>query len=285
MLAVVPRREPADPVGSAPRDPGIPTPGIGWTDDRAQPSCGHCGLPAMRVPPRLLAVLLFLVLGLLALVLAGLLDWIVGVLFLTMEFVGGFIREVFRRRDRRQPPSRHRHASVSRTHAVRHRRESARFGCRPRRSRAADLASSTCPEPRLKLLVPVSGDEPDLLAFALEECRSRQAEMILLFLRPMAVTPMGPNPLPGLPEDDEARSLFDRVEREAARFGVPIRTIYEATSDRPTTIGGVARACQADVVVVGKFRGSRIDWLLARDPNPCILRMLPERASLVIRAS
>ena len=71
-------------------------------------------------------------------------------------------------------------------------------------------------------MLPLSGDQPDLVAFALEECRIRQAEMLVLFLRPIAVIPMGPNPFPGLSEDDEAKATFDRVGSEADRVGVPI---------------------------------------------------------------
>ena len=69
----------------------------------------------MRVPPRLVAVLGFVAVGMLALVVAGLLDWIVGVLFLTMEFLGEVLRNVFRhRRGRRHLPARSRPASVAR---------------------------------------------------------------------------------------------------------------------------------------------------------------------------
>jgi hypothetical protein len=240
----------------------------------------------MRLPRRLLAVLIFVVLGLLALVVAGLLDWIVGVLFLAMEFLGGFIREVFRRRrHRRHLPSRDRPVWVAPRQAIRDRPGPARRGGRPRRRRASGRAPATRAEPGPKLLVPVTADDPALLEFALAECVSRRAELIVLFLRPLAVTPMGPNPLPGLAEDDEARSLFERVEREAGRVAVPMRAIYETTIDRPATIGVVARDCRADVVVVGKPRGGRISGLLARDPTPSILRLLPERASLMIHAS
>ncbi len=226
----------------------------------------------------------------LALVVAGLLDWIVGVLFLSMEFLGEVLRSVFRRRrDRRHAPGRSRHVPVASLHSARHHRRSTRRVGRPRRRqdgrREEEPAPSTPPEARPKILVPVSGDEPDLLDFALEECRGRQAEMILLFTRAMAVMPMGPNPLPGLSEDDEARATFERVGRAADQIGVPMRTIYEATGDRPATIGEVARACGADVVVVGSSRRGRLSRLLARDLTPAILRLLPERASLLIRAS
>ena len=241
----------------------------------------------MRVPPRLLAVLLFVGVGMLALVVAGLLDWIVGVLFLSMEFLGEFVRAVFRRRRaRRHPPSRPRHPSVAAAHAVEGHRRTPRRKDRPRRRRAGHPEGEPAPAgPRPKVLVPVAGDEPELIAFALEECRLRGAELLVLFLRPMAVMPMGPNPMPGLSEDEEARATFDRVGAEADRLGIPLRTLYATTADRPATIGEVAREEQPDVVVVGSARRNPIARLLSRDLTSSLLGLLPGRASLVIRPS
>ncbi len=244
----------------------------------------------MRVPPRFVVVVLFVTVGMLALVVAGLLDWIVGVLFLSMEFLGEVLRSVFRRRRaRRHPPTRPRRASVVHPDPVEHHRGAPRRKGRPRRRRSdrpeGEPASAPAPAPALRVLVPVTRDEPGLLDFALEECRIRRAEMILLFLRPMAVTPMGPIPLPGLSEDDEARATFARVGSEADRVGVPLRTIYAATGDRPAAIGEFAGTCQVDVVVVGSPRRGRIARYLTRDSTPSILALLPERASLMIHAS
>jgi nucleotide-binding universal stress UspA family protein len=244
----------------------------------------------MRVPSRLIAVVSFVVVGMLALVLAGMLDWIVGVLFLSMEFLGQFVRSVFRRRrHRRHQPSRPRHASP-----ILHPRGENHRGCvrrrgRPRRRHAGHLddgeKAPTSSDQRLKILVPVTGDEADLLDFALEECRTRQAEMIVLFLRPMAVMPMGPNPLPGLSEDDQAKATFDRIGSESDRVGVPLRTIYATTADLPAAIGEFARDSKADVVILGSPRRVGFSRFLSRDPTPSILKLLPERASLTIRAS
>jgi nucleotide-binding universal stress UspA family protein len=244
----------------------------------------------MRVPSRLFAVALFVVVGMLALCVAGMLDWIVGVLFLTMEFLGEFVRSVFRRRrHRRHQPSRLRHASFIHRQAVDGHRGCVRRRGRPRRRlpghREDDEKAPASSDQRLKVLVPATGDEVDLLDFALEECRIRQGEMIVLFLRPMAVMPMGPNPLPGLSEDGEARSTFDRIRSEAGRIGVCLRTIYATTGDLPATIGEFARATKADVVILGSPRRAGFSRFLSRDPTPSILKLLPERASLTIRAS
>jgi len=246
----------------------------------------------MRVRPRLLAVLVFLAVGMLALVVAGLLDWIVGVLFLSMEFLGEVLRNVFKREreKRKHPPTRSLRPAAGPLRSVEQTRRFGRRRGRPRRRRPASTEDEPSPpaphaEPRMRILVPVTGDDPDLIAYALEECRARQAELILLFLRPIAVIPMGPTPLPGLAEDDDARATFDRVAEEAARLAVPLQTRYQITADRPATIGVVARDCKADVVLVGSARKNGLAGFLARDPNPALLRFLPEHASLTIHAS
>jgi nucleotide-binding universal stress UspA family protein len=131
----------------------------------------------------------------------------------------------------------------------------------------------------------LSSDDAPLIDFAFEECRVRRAELLLLFLRPMAVVPMGPIPLPGFLEDDQAKATFQRVEELASQAGVPLRTFYETTGDRSATIGEVARATEADVVIVGSPRKHGVARFLTRDPNPSILKLLPERASLMIHAS
>ena len=92
---------------------------------------------------------------------------------------------------------------------------------------------------------------------------------------------MGPNPLPGLSEDDEAGTLFDRVERDAGRVGVP--DADDLRNDRqPPRDHQRGRACFPG------GRGGRREipeeshlQLPERDPNPSILRMLPEHACLL----
>lgn len=242
----------------------------------------------MRVPARLLALASFVALGIVALVFAGLLDWIVGVLFLAMEFLGECLRNLFwRRRERRHAPARARHASIAHHRAIEAPRGYARRRGRPRRKHEKPVEDdpTTSQDRRLRILVPVSVDDSDLLDFAVEDCHARRAEMILLFLRPLAVMPMGPTALPGLSEDAEARATFDRVAALADRAGIPLRTIYATTADLAATIGEFARDCEADVVLVGSARRAGFARFLTRDPTPSILKMLPEHASLTIRAS
>ena len=246
----------------------------------------------MRVPPRLLATVLFVAVGLISLMVAGLLDWIVGVLFLTLEFLSEILRNVYRRQKKSRENLTKRTRPASPSHATsRFRgigRRKSRPGRRPIRrhdATPAEPVEGPPAPPRFRVLVPLSVDDPDLIDFALEECRIRQAELIVLWLRPMGVIPMGPNPLPGFSEDPEAHEFFDRVTLLAGEAGVPSRTLYEITADRPSTISEVARTVEADVVVVGATRRSRFFLPIKRDMNPTILKLLPDHASLMIHAS
>ena len=88
----------------------------------------------------------------------------------------------------------------------------------------AHLADPTIPKPKMilkgnysakeRIMVPTTGN-PRLLDFAMKECLTRQAELDVLFIRHLAVTPMGPTAPPTLAEDNDALSLFDRLRDQA----------------------------------------------------------------------
>lgn len=149
----------------------------------------------MRFHPRIFAVAAFVAVGLLALVVAGVLDWLVGVLFLSMEFLGEVLRRVFRRRrERRRPTARLRHVHGLPAHSATRPRAYARRGGHPRlrltRRRAAAPAAASPARPALQVLMPEPGAETtDLLDLAVEECRRRHAEMILVVMPAPAVDP------------------------------------------------------------------------------------------------
>ena len=183
----------------------------------------------MRAHPRLIALASFVVVGMVSLMVAGVLDWIVGILFLAMEFLGEG-RPV-------RVPDQERSSALAP-------RESATSAPRIRRRTPAsaevveakggrtDLGfarAATAPYPG----PPSAATSPTCSSSPSRKCRTRHAELILLFLRPLAVTPMGPNSLPGLAEDDEARETFDRVGSEADRAGIPWRTPLRNDRRRP----------------------------------------------------
>ncbi len=234
----------------------------------------------MRSSQRLLAVLLFAAVSLLALACSGMMDWITSSLFLILEFLAEFLRRLFGvRTPPRTHPSTHAHLPVKR----RSRKTLHRRGLSTRnRSPVHDEPVLT---PRARVLLPLSADQPELIEFALEECQARKAELLVLFLRPLAVLPMGPHPLPVLAEDSLALAVLERLSREAIELGVPLQTFYRVTADRPSTLIEVARNHQADVVVMQAAKRSWLGNLFACDMTRAVLSHLPEHVSLIVHAA
>jgi nucleotide-binding universal stress UspA family protein len=245
----------------------------------------------MRVPRRFSAVLLFAAAGMLALVLSGLMDWITSVLFLAMEsLVGGFrplVGQARSRGGRHRAPGRLRVAAGPRAPWKERPRRPGRGRKSPRgRAGGEPSGGGTDPEgrPPVRILVPIHGARPVLIDFALEECRSRRAELLVLFLRPLAVLPMGPSALPGLAEDEPARAALEAVAEQARDTGVPLRTLYEVSRDMPATILDVVRTHQVDVLVMEATRRGLLWRALLGDQVRSVLMHLPERVSLLIHS-
>ncbi len=237
----------------------------------------------MRASQRLLALLLFAAVSLLALFCSGLLDWISSSLFMILEFLVEILHRLF---VRREPPVTHNRPTA------RHRPTATLGGSRPRRlvhrkgvHNRKPKAPADDPEPKVRVLLPLSADCPDLIGFALNECRARKAELLLLFLRPIAVTPMGPVALPSAVEDATAQALFSRVQDEAREAGVLLRTFYELTHDRPASILEVAHNHGADVLLMEAVRRNRFWSVLVGDPARAILAQLPAHVSLIVHAA
>lgn len=242
----------------------------------------------MHVPRRLSTVVLFAVAGLLALVFSGLLDWVASLLFLSMEFLAERFRPWLDRSGGRPQRQRRPRRDRPRRLVVHHRRGSRGRGARDGRvrGRRADVDAAEAPAPvRLRILVPLSDERPGLVAFAVEECRSRRgAELLVLFLRPLAVVPMGPNALPTLAEDAPARAVLEHVKALAEEAGVPIRTLYAVSRDMPATILDAAREHAVDVLVMEATRRGFLWRALMGDQVRSVLVHLPERVSLLIRS-
>ena len=234
----------------------------------------------MRSSQRLLAVLLFAAVSLLALACSGMMDWIASSLFLILEFLAEFLRRIFGvRTAQRMHSSMHGHSPAKR----RPRKVLHRKGLSIRnRSHVRDAPMST---PRVRVLLPLCADQPELIEFALAECQSRNAVLLVLFLRPLAVLPMGQNPIPTLEEDAAALAVFEQVRHEAAAVGVPLQMFYRVTADRPATLIEVARNHQVDVVLMEAAKRSWLGNLLAGDMTRAILSHLPEHVSLIVHAA
>jgi amino acid transporter len=137
--------------------------------------------------------------------------------------------------------------------------------------------------PKERIMVATQGN-PRLIDFALRECTSRQAELMLLFLRHLAVMPMGPTPTPTLEEDDQARELFGRVRREAKEAGVPLRLLYGVARDIPDAILDMAVTHGADLLLLGTTRRGALWRAMKGDTIQGVAEHLPEQIGLLIHA-
>jgi nucleotide-binding universal stress UspA family protein len=247
----------------------------------------------MRVEhQRLAAALLLAAVGLVALFVSGLLDWITSILFLILELLAGSLHTLTRHRRRtrhRHAPFRGGHPTIAATAARDRHRRFPRRKVFPRRRRDSaetdDGSQAAAPAaPSARVLVPVTSERPGLIAFALDECQNRNAELLVLILRPLAVVPMGPLSLPGLTEDAQAGALLEVIEAEARDAGVPFRSLYAVTRDMPGTILEVARTHKADVVVMEATRRNLLWRALLGDEIRAVLMHLPEHVNLLIHS-
>lgn len=236
----------------------------------------------MLAPRPLLAVILFAVLCLIALALTGLLNWISSLLFLTLELLAEGLRRVIARAAAHGAHTRARARfaaprAETRTHRVW--RKAGRRRCAFGRRRKSVEATAH------RLLLPLHGDQPELIAFAIDECRERRAELLVLFVRRFAVVPMGPVPLPDPNDDVQANALLERVTLAAAVAGVTLRTVYRCTSDVPGAILDVAQVYKADMVVMEARRGNRLWRVLLGDEVEAVRAHLHGPISLLLHAA
>jgi nucleotide-binding universal stress UspA family protein len=137
--------------------------------------------------------------------------------------------------------------------------------------------------PKERIMVATQGN-PRLLEFALKECKNRQAELDLLFIRHLAVTPMGPTAPPKLEEDEQAVSLFERLREQASEAGVPLRLLYGVARDIPDAILDMAVTHGADLLLLGTTRRGTLWKAMKGDVIQAVAEQLPESVGLLIHA-
>jgi amino acid transporter/nucleotide-binding universal stress UspA family protein len=137
--------------------------------------------------------------------------------------------------------------------------------------------------PKERIMVATTGN-PRLIDFAMKECKNRQAELDILFIRHLAVTPMGPTPPPSLVEDAVALELFERIRTQAHDAGVPLRLLYGVARDIPEAILDMAVTHGADLLLLGTTRRGTLWKAMKGDVIQAVAEQLPERIGLLIHA-
>ena len=126
------------------------------------------------------------------------------------------------------------------------------------------------------ILVAARGWTP-ALQFALEESRLRGAQLLVLYIREVAVNiDMGGN----WQHDPDARALFTRLEVEAR--GLKVNKLYSLSDSPADTIIDIAATFGIDSVVLGGSRRATLVNLLKGNVVARVAANLPESMHLIV---
>ena len=126
------------------------------------------------------------------------------------------------------------------------------------------------------ILVAARGWTP-ALQFALEESRVRGAQLLVLYIREVAVNiDMGSN----WQDDPDARVLFTRIEAEAR--GLKVNKLYSVSDSPADTIIDIAATFGIDSVVLGGSRRATLVNLLKGNVVARVAANLPESMHLIV---
>jgi nucleotide-binding universal stress UspA family protein len=126
------------------------------------------------------------------------------------------------------------------------------------------------------VLVAARGWTP-ALQFALEESRVRSAQLLVLYVREVAVNV---NVSSNWQDDPEARVLFRRLEAEAA--GLKVNKLYSVSDSPADTIIDIAATFGVDTVVLGGSRRATLVNLLKGNVVARVAANLPESMHLIV---
>jgi nucleotide-binding universal stress UspA family protein len=149
---------------------------------------------------------------------------------------------------------------------------------------AAPPPAAPPPKPRRpRILVAMRGDMK-LFRFALGEAKSKGAELLILFVRHVAVPTLGPANVPNVEADPEALAIFSQAEEEAAAAGVEVHSLYAVGHDIPEAILEFAVTHGVDTLILGATQRGALWHAMKGDVLQEVAKYLPERIDLVIHA-
>ena len=126
------------------------------------------------------------------------------------------------------------------------------------------------------ILVAARGWTP-ALQFALEESRVRGAQLLVLYVREVAVNiDMGSN----WQDDPDAKVLFTRLETEAR--GLKVNKLYSVSDSPADTIIDIAATFGIDSVILGGSRRAALVNLLKGNVVARVAANLPESMHLIV---
>jgi nucleotide-binding universal stress UspA family protein len=134
---------------------------------------------------------------------------------------------------------------------------------------------------KTRLLVATRGN-PRLTKFAIEEARAHHGELLVLFVRHIAVTPFAPVKRMELKDDPEAVEMFASFREQAEAAGVPAYFIYSSAFDVADAILETAATQAVDTLLLGTTRRGVLWRAMKGDVIQQVAAHLPERITLLV---
>jgi nucleotide-binding universal stress UspA family protein len=152
---------------------------------------------------------------------------------------------------------------------------------------AAALAGKSQVEPvgpiKTRIMVATRGN-PRLMKFAIEEAQARHGEILVLFVRHVAVAAYGPVKQMSLAEDAEAVEMFAEFRKQAEANRVPAYFLYSVAYDIAEAILELAATHAVDILLLGTTQRGMVWRAMKGDVIQRVAYELPERITLLVHA-
>jgi nucleotide-binding universal stress UspA family protein len=134
-----------------------------------------------------------------------------------------------------------------------------------------------------RILVATRGN-PRLMKFAIDEAQARHGELLVLFVRHIAVAAYAPVKTMTLAEDAEAVQMFADFRRLAEEANVPAYFLYASAYDIGETILEIAATHAVDMLLLGTTQRGVLWRAMKGDVIQHVAAQLPERITLLVHA-
>lgn len=143
--------------------------------------------------------------------------------------------------------------------------------------------ATAAPASSVRFLVATQGS-PKLVAFAIDQAKSFQAELLFLYVRHIAIPIIGPASRPGLADDPEAQKAAKIIQDQAQAAGVPCRFLYTVADNIAETIVDFAVTYGVNQVIIGATKRGALWRTMKGDVIQGVAQHLPERTQMLIHA-
>lgn len=144
-------------------------------------------------------------------------------------------------------------------------------------------ATTTTGKPKPRYMVATQGNAK-LINFALDQAHVHDAELLVLFVRHVAVVTMGTVERISLDEDEVAQQMFATIKEQAAAKGAQVRFLYAASDSIADTIVDFAVTFGVDRLYLGATQRGALWRVMKGDVIQGVAQHLPEQTLLLIQA-